>query len=131
MLVHIFIPIGTSEKQVKFNFSHMPLIGNISNMTKTVVVLLVWIFLLNNQNNSLLKIQSQQEYLPLWHISYIHILMESNLWVQSWSINQETGASSVYIINWKMEENGYFWYYGWYQWVCSISSTDGFTWYCE
>ena len=73
------IPIGTSEKQVKFNFSHMPLIGNISNMTKTVVVLLVWIFLLKNQNNSLLKIQSQQEYLPLWHISYIHILMESNL----------------------------------------------------
>ena len=50
------VPIGTAKK-VNFNSIQYPLPWNIRDMTKTVVVLVVWILILNHQNNWLMKIK--------------------------------------------------------------------------
>ena len=91
---------------VKSTLSQTPLPWHINNMTTIVIVLVVYLLLLKRQNNWLLKMQSQHASLQHCHMMYMHILIESNLQMKSWSIRQEQAMSMLW--TGRMKESRYF-----------------------
>ena len=92
---HFLFNFEIRKLQVKFNSSQTPLSWPTSNMTRIVVVSVLYLLFWKLQMILPLKIYYRHTFIPRYHVQY---LIESNLTIQSLQTKQESLEENIYTL---------------------------------